>query len=745
MAHAISLGFVVSAIPHRHIEGKYEILQKLREGGMGAIYKVRHRLLDEVRVIKLMRPQLGDDPEFKQRFIREARAAIRLRHPNIAHLYDFTIDDDDTAFIVMEFIDGRTFEDLLDTAGPPPLGLALEMAQQSLRALACLHGKGYVHRDIAPDNLMLAEDADGAPQVKLIDLGIAKVLGGAPDSHLTRTGTFLGKLRYASPEQFGGTGAPPTDRRGDLYSFGVVLYEMLTGIHPVSGSDPPSIIAGHLFRPPIPFEQSDPQGRVPENLRAIVLRALAKSPDERHGSAQDFARELAACRAPQDLEPADWRAFLARAAAGAGGTEPPADAPGSTQHRLDQHFGPATTPAPSLRLQEAARLAATLGPQAPPAAALYLAPPPAAPEAARPEASPPVAARPEAPDAGLRRARDAELAVLLVEIRRAAAAGTWAVAGNLLRRARRLAPDHPEVVELREQQAETARQRGAARQRAARISRRAAEIGKRLDRGDTEASTALLAAAAAELGPDPAWLELDSRLAALRAQTRLAQVGALLMNARQLLAHGELDQASEKVEAAHQLEPANPGVHTLGEEIAVLVALRDKERRRAGRVAETAAAVAARLDQGELADASRLLDLAVMRYGPVPPLHQQWERLETMKRHTLAQQVEGLLARARQLADAGDLPAARAQLQQARALGLKTSEHQAAAAGLDARLARAADARRAEELLQDARLLLKVEDREDASRKLLQVLELVPDHPAARTLLDQARKPPKRP
>ena len=149
----------MSAIPLRRIEGKYEILEKLGEGGMGAVYKVRHRLLDDVRVIKMMRPQLVADEEFKARFQREARVAIQLRHPNIAHLIDFTIDEEDgTAFIVMEFIDGMTLEEVLRHSGPPPLGLAVEIGQQALRALACLHEKGFVHRDISPDNLMLTED-----------------------------------------------------------------------------------------------------------------------------------------------------------------------------------------------------------------------------------------------------------------------------------------------------------------------------------------------------------------------------------------------------------------------------------------------------------------------------------------------------------------------------------------------------------------------------------------------------------
>src|SRR6202035_1809582 len=280
---------------------------------MGAIYKVRHRLLDEIRAIKVMRPQLVEDQqlnaELRARFVREARVAIKLRHQNIAQLYDFTADDDGTALIVMEFIHGKTLEQLLKTAGPPPLGLALEIAQQSLRALGYLHSQGFVHRDISPDNLMLTEDVEGNPQIKLIDLGIAKILGAA-DSRLTQTGTFLGKVRYASPEQFGAEGAATAGATSDLYSFGVVLYELLTGVYPITGRDPNSIIAGHMFRPPIAFEDTDRHGRVPPGLRSAVFKALAKKPEERYASAQEFARELARFRVPEDAPAEDWKKLL---------------------------------------------------------------------------------------------------------------------------------------------------------------------------------------------------------------------------------------------------------------------------------------------------------------------------------------------------------------------------------------------------------------------------------------------------
>src|SRR3954454_14438875 len=128
---------------------------------MGAVYKVRHRLLDEVRVVKVLNPRLDVTPELSDRFLREARFAIQLRHPNIAQLHDFSIADDGSAFIVMEFIDGATLEEIVARTGPAPLGLGLEMARQTLKALGFLHRRGMIHRDISPDNLMLTQDAEG--------------------------------------------------------------------------------------------------------------------------------------------------------------------------------------------------------------------------------------------------------------------------------------------------------------------------------------------------------------------------------------------------------------------------------------------------------------------------------------------------------------------------------------------------------------------------------------------------------
>jgi TonB family protein len=327
------------ALLDEQIDGKYEILAKLREGGMGAIYKVRHRLLDEVRVVKVIRAQVERSSDSSDRFLREAQAAIKLRHPNIAVLFDFAVAPDGQAFIVMEFIAGWNLQELLLGYGPPPLGLTLEIARQSLKALGYLHRQRIVHRDVSPDNLMVTRDVDGGLLVKLIDLGIAKNLEGA--GGLTTTGVFLGKPRYGSPERFTGEG---WDQRSDLYSFGVVLYELLTGRAPITGNDAASQMAGHLFRPPLPFAETDPAERVPPDVRAIVLRALAKRAEERYASAEELGAALAAVqeRCPPDrgdleavwtvLEPIDPRF---------GGAANPL---GSTQFRLDQEFGLQQTP-----------------------------------------------------------------------------------------------------------------------------------------------------------------------------------------------------------------------------------------------------------------------------------------------------------------------------------------------------------------------------------------------------------------
>lgn len=276
----------------------YEVLAKLAEGGMGAIYQVRHRHLDQLRVIKVMRPQLGDHDDFEARFLREARMEAQLQHPNIAQLHEFEVTATGAAYMVMEYIDGVSLKEALASTGPLSVPLGLEVGRQALDALGYLHDRGFVHRDVSPDNLMFSRAPTGRPVVKVIDLGIAKKVQEAEEHRITVTGAFLGKVHYASPEQFRGA---DIDRRTDVYSFAIALYELLTGVFPIPGSDTNSLIAGHLFQPPKPFEESDPHGRIPEDLRRIILQALAKDREERP-STREFDETLAGLQEERSFE-----------------------------------------------------------------------------------------------------------------------------------------------------------------------------------------------------------------------------------------------------------------------------------------------------------------------------------------------------------------------------------------------------------------------------------------------------------
>ena len=341
------------ALPETLLEGKYEILDKIRDGGMGSIYRVRHRLLDEIRVIKVMKPHVVADPDLRRRFLEEAKTITRLKHANICAIYDFALDDAGVAYLVMEFIEGVNLSELMISRGTPSLPLTLEMAHQTLLALGYLHRKGVVHRDVAPDNLMLTHNEEGRPTIKLIDLGIAKVADPSIDA--TATGVFLGKLKYASPEQFGSLPrGNALDGRSDLYSVGIVLYELLTGSLPFTGETPADLLRAHLFNPATPFSVTDPEGKVPEDVRAVVLMALEKKREDRYPSAEEFARVIHLLKQhhtrAEDFE--ETRAIVrsirpSRDVLHEGVTP-------SAQSRMDRQFGAARTPTPSKPFSTAA-------------------------------------------------------------------------------------------------------------------------------------------------------------------------------------------------------------------------------------------------------------------------------------------------------------------------------------------------------------------------------------------------------
>lgn len=279
--------------PGQTLDGKYEILEKIAEGGMGDVYKARHVHLDEIRIIKVTKPDaLGEGPD-PRRFQEEARMATLVRHPNVAALYDFSRLPDGSFYMVWEFIDGVTLEEWMRRHGPIPAAQALDIARQVLSGLSEIHAQGIVHRDLAPDNILVRENREGRLLAKIIDLGIAKRVA-AESLSMTGTGLFVGKLKYCSPEQAGALPAGQlVDGRSDLYSFGVVLYEMLTGKPPFESQTPEGYLGKHLHSPPPPLDTARLPPRTGPALAAIVLRALEKNRDRRFSSAREFAAALA--------------------------------------------------------------------------------------------------------------------------------------------------------------------------------------------------------------------------------------------------------------------------------------------------------------------------------------------------------------------------------------------------------------------------------------------------------------------
>jgi len=282
----------------RLIDGKYQIIDRLGVGGMGEIFKVRHIHLNELRVIKIMRPNIAQDDQALQRFLKEARTSTQIKHRNLAMLYDFAQLDDGSYYMVWEFIDGTNIQKWISQHGVVPPRLTVEIAIQALTGLEHLHSMGLIHRDISPENLMLSQDHHGKLMVKVIDFGIAKQLTeGEGGQGLTQTGMFLGKLKYASPEQAGYLKeGEHLDPRSDLYSFGIVMYEMLAGRAPFNATTPHGYILKHVTEKPAPIAELNPNATIPPELEAIMMKALEKQRENRYSSASEFASELEAIR-----------------------------------------------------------------------------------------------------------------------------------------------------------------------------------------------------------------------------------------------------------------------------------------------------------------------------------------------------------------------------------------------------------------------------------------------------------------
>src|SRR4030066_260142 len=256
----------------------YKILDKLGEGGMGVVYKAQDTKLDRTVALKFLPPHVASNPEEKQRFFQEARSASALNHPNITVIYE--IDEaDGQVYIAMEYIEGKTLKKLVEKE-TLPLKKVLDVAIQACDGLAAAHKKGMGHRDIKSDNIMVTSEG----QVKITDFGLAKFRGQA---RITQLGTTLGTAAYMSPEQASGE---EIDQRSDIFSFGVVLYEMLTGRLPFQGEHQAAVIYSILNEEPQPVARFN--NKISADLERIVAKALSKDKEERYQHVDDLQADL---------------------------------------------------------------------------------------------------------------------------------------------------------------------------------------------------------------------------------------------------------------------------------------------------------------------------------------------------------------------------------------------------------------------------------------------------------------------
>lgn len=277
------------------VRGRYRIQSKIGEGGMGAVYKALHTGFNEFRALKVIRPDLMSDELFVKRFEQEALITRKLQHPNAVRVDDIDEAEDGRPFIVMEYIEGRSLKDLIDELGVIPAPRACSIAKQSAAALDAAHRLGMVHRDIKPHNIVLVETPEGE-QAKVLDFGIAKVkeaqAGEAAGFTLTGTGMVVGTPNYMSPEQAKGKRGDELDGRSDIYSLGVVMYEMLTGDIPFKGETTMDILLAHIQKPPRPVRLARPDVLIPEALANLVMRMLQKKREMRPQSAADLIEEI---------------------------------------------------------------------------------------------------------------------------------------------------------------------------------------------------------------------------------------------------------------------------------------------------------------------------------------------------------------------------------------------------------------------------------------------------------------------
>ncbi len=269
------------------LDGKYRLDAFLSKGGMGAVYRATHVMLNKTVAVKLINPELVTSPDVVRRFQREARAATALSHPNIVSVYDLGQTTEGTLYIAMEFVDGPSLKSVIESGGPVPVMRSLTLARQLASALSAAHRQGVIHRDLKPHNVMLARSHDGQEVAKLVDFGIAKTFDEG--TQLTTAGFSPGTPQYMAPEQAEGRAV---DARSDLYSFGIILYEMLAGEVPFNATSTAAVLIKQIKEAPTPPSVKNPRVAIPPQVEAIVLRCMAKEPAERFQTADELGSAL---------------------------------------------------------------------------------------------------------------------------------------------------------------------------------------------------------------------------------------------------------------------------------------------------------------------------------------------------------------------------------------------------------------------------------------------------------------------
>jgi len=270
---------------------RYRILKRIGRGGMGEVFLAEHAAIGKQVAIKILSEDFARKPRIVQRFLQEARAASLIRHENVVDITDFGHTPSGLPFLTMEYLDGEDLKAMLRREIRLPWPRARRILLQVLAALEAAHAGGVIHRDIKPDNCFRLTRGENVDFIKVLDFGIAKVLGDEIDQELTQTGVVMGSAEYMSPEQ---AKSEPIDPRTDLYSVGVILYQMLTGKVPFRANGFMGTLSKHIMEPPPPPRQIAPEAKISRQLEQLVLKALAKEPGDRFQSAAQFSAALKA-------------------------------------------------------------------------------------------------------------------------------------------------------------------------------------------------------------------------------------------------------------------------------------------------------------------------------------------------------------------------------------------------------------------------------------------------------------------